>query len=62
MESEGLTSEQYNAANPYWNRVWLVPVVTSTNSSNVVTSVQHDFSLCSAPRGRHEGAVHAGDL
>ncbi len=48
MESEGLTSEQYNAANPYWNYVWLVPVVTSTNSSNVVTSVQHDFSLCSA--------------
>lgn len=48
MAQEGLTSEAYNAANPYWNRVWLVPVVTAVNSSNVVTSVQHDFSLCSA--------------
>lgn len=47
MQREGLTSEEYNAANPYWNCVWLVPVVTAVNSSNVVTSVQHDFSLCS---------------
>lgn len=48
MQSEGLTSEEYNKTYPYWNHMWLVPVVTATNSSNVVTSVQHDFSLCSA--------------
>ena len=48
MMRDGLTSEQYNAANPDWNRVVLVPVVTALNSSNILTSVLHDFSLCSA--------------
>lgn len=45
MLRDGLTSEQYNKANPEWNTVVLVPVVTTQNSSNILTSVQHDFSL-----------------
>ena len=48
MQRDGLTAEQYAAAYPDWNRVMLVPVVTAVNSSNILTSVQHDFSLCSA--------------
>ncbi len=48
MQQESITSEDYNAAYPKWNKVLLVPVVTAVNSSNVVTKVQHDFSLCSA--------------
>lgn len=48
MQRDGLTTEQYAAAYPDWNRVMLVPVVTAVNSSNILTSVQHDFSLCSA--------------
>ena len=48
MERDGLTSEQYAATYPDWNRVMLVPVVTAVNSSGILTSVQHDFSLCSA--------------
>lgn len=52
MKAEGLTSEQWNAAHPDWNRVTLLPVaVTSaTNQQTGVTSqvsVSHDFSLSS---------------
>ncbi|MBQ7443998.1 MAG: DUF4270 domain-containing protein [Bacteroidaceae bacterium] len=52
MEREGLTSEQWNAAHPDWNRAMLVPVVvknTTNASTGTVTevSVTHDFSLSS---------------
>lgn len=48
MQRDGLTSDQYDATYADWNRVVLVPVVTTVNSSNILTSVQNDFSLCSA--------------
>ena len=52
MAKEGLTSEQWEARHPDWNRVIVTPVaVTSTtNQSTGVTSqvsVRHDFSLTS---------------
>ena len=50
MAAEGLTSEQWNAAHPDWNRVVLLPVAvtTTTNQQTGITtqvSVNHDFSL-----------------
>ncbi|MCR5180886.1 MAG: DUF4270 domain-containing protein [Bacteroidaceae bacterium] len=52
MQAEGLTSAQWNAAHPDWNKVLLIPVdvTTSTTSSGVSTqvSINHDFSLTSA--------------
>ena len=37
--------QKWEAANPDWNKVLLVPVVSTTNSSGNITSVHHDFSL-----------------
>ena len=50
MLNEGLTSAQWNAAHPDWNKVVVTPVVvnSTTNQSTGVTryvSVTHDFSL-----------------
>lgn len=52
MKAEGLTSEQWNARYPDWNRVLLIPVsvTTVTNQSTGVTTqvgISHDFSLTS---------------
>lgn len=51
MKALGLTEEEWEAANPDWNRVVLVPVTiaTATNSSGEVAqvSVNQDLSLCS---------------
>lgn len=52
MAAEGLSSEQWNAAHPDWNRVALLPVTvtTATNQQTGITtqvSVSHDFSLSS---------------
>lgn len=53
MKAEGLTSEQWNAKYPDWNRVLLIPVsvTTVTNQSTGTTTqvgISHDFSLTSA--------------
>ena len=52
MASEGLTSAQWNATHPDWNKVLvtLVSITTNTSSSGTSyqTSVSHDFSLTSA--------------
>ena len=53
MKAEGLTSDEWNAKYPDWNRVVLVPVsvTTTTNQSTGVTQqvrISHDFSLTSA--------------
>lgn len=52
MTAKGMTSDQWNAAYPKWNKVTLVPVkVTSvTNQSTGITepvSITHDFSVTS---------------
>ncbi|MBQ7496045.1 MAG: DUF4270 domain-containing protein [Bacteroidaceae bacterium] len=53
MAEEHLTSEQWNALYPDWNRVLLIPVsITTTTDSSTGTAkqvaVNHDFSLTSA--------------
>lgn len=52
MASEGLTSAQWNATHPDWNKVLVTPVSITTNTSSsgtsYQTSVSHDFSLTSA--------------
>ena len=51
MKASGMTKEAWEAANPDWNHVVLVPVTvaTTTNSygENAQVSVNHDMSLCS---------------
>lgn len=52
MREKGLTSEQYNQANPDWNKAVVVPVVVRTITDpttqlKVQVSVTHDFSLSS---------------
>lgn len=51
MKATGLTEEDWEAANPDWDHVVIVPVTVATNtdSYNNVTlvSVNHDLSLCS---------------
>ena len=52
MATERLTSEQWNAAHPDWNKVLVIPVsvTTTTNQSTGLTTqvaVSHDFSLSS---------------
>lgn len=48
MQAEGLTSEQYNAAYPNWNRVVVTPVVVTSNTSGYTVSVEPEFSLSRA--------------
>ncbi len=45
--SRKLKYQKWEAANPNWNKVLLVPVSTTVNSSSTITSVYHDFSLAS---------------
>ena len=40
-----MTEEEWMTANPDWNKVMLIPVVTSTNSSGAQVSVTHDLNL-----------------
>ena len=51
MKSKSMTSEEWNAANPDWNKVIVTPVVVTTNTTSSgttnQTSVTHDFSLTS---------------
>lgn len=52
MANQGLTSEQWNATYPDWNKVVVTPVVVKSNSTSTGVSSQisvtHDFSLTSA--------------
>lgn len=52
MKAQGMSSAQWNAAHPNWNKVVITPVVVTTNTSSsgtvFQTSVTHDFSLTSA--------------
>ena len=43
--AQGISEETWAAQHPDWNRVVLVPVVTSTNSSGAMVSVTHDLGL-----------------
>ncbi|MBQ0049970.1 MAG: DUF4270 domain-containing protein [Bacteroidales bacterium] len=43
----GITEEVWAKENPDWNKVLLIPVVTSSNSSGVQTSVSHNMQLTS---------------
>jgi hypothetical protein len=45
--SEGLTTAQWEAKHPDWNKVVLVPVVNTVNSSSVIVKTVHDLSLAS---------------
>ncbi len=45
MAKDGLTEAQWEAQNPDWNKVVLIPVNTSTNSSGYQVSVTHDLGL-----------------
>lgn len=47
-KEEGLTEEQWVAKNPDWNKVVIIPVVYSSNSSGVITNVSHDMGMNSA--------------
>ena len=53
MQSEGLTSEQWNERHPDWNRVVLIPVVLTTTTNQTTglttpTAITNEFSLTSA--------------
>lgn len=49
MAREGLTSGQYDAAYPDWNRVVVIPVSQTTNTSGNVVAVTPDFTFsCTA--------------
>lgn len=40
-----MTETEWMTANPDWNKVVLIPVITSTNSSGIQVSVTHDLNL-----------------
>ncbi len=42
---EGVTEEEWAERHPDWNKVLLIPVVTSSNTSGSQVSVNHDMSL-----------------
>lgn len=44
-KKEGISEAEWAAKNPDWNKVILVPVVATTNSSNVLTNVTHDMTM-----------------
>ena len=41
----GISEAEWEAKNPDWNKILLIPVVTSTNSSGILTSVSHDMQM-----------------
>ncbi len=43
--AQGITEEQWALQNPDWNKVLLIPVTTSSNTSGVQVSVTHDLGL-----------------
>ena len=44
-DQPAMTEDEWEAAHDGWNRVLLIPVVTSTNASGNQVSVTHDLSL-----------------
>lgn len=44
---QGISEDEWAKQNPDWNKVLLVPVITSSNSSGNQTSVSHDMQLTS---------------
>ncbi|MEE1222087.1 MAG: DUF4270 family protein, partial [Bacteroidaceae bacterium] len=53
-KEQGISEEEWERRNPDWNKVLLIPVITSTSSvntsgtsSSVQVSVNHDMSLTS---------------
>ncbi len=44
-QKAGITEEEWAELHPDWNKVLLIPVVTSTNTSGSQVSVNHDMSL-----------------
>ena len=47
-EKEGITEAAWEAQHPDWNKVVLIPVTVSSNSSGYTTSVNHDMGMNSA--------------
>ena len=47
-EKAGITEAEWEAQHPDWNKVLLIPVTVSSNSSGYTTSVNHDMGLNSA--------------
>jgi hypothetical protein len=45
MKQENLTETQWEAKYPDWNKVVVIPVNTSTNTSGYEVSVTHDISM-----------------
>ena len=45
MKQENLTETQWEAKHPDWNKVVVIPVNTSTNTSGYEVSVTHDISM-----------------
>ncbi len=43
--SEGISEDEWAEQHPDWNKVLLIPVVTSSNTSGTEVSVNHDMSL-----------------
>lgn len=44
-QDEGITEEQWAAKHPNWNKVAIIPVQISTNTSGNQTSVVHDMNM-----------------
>ncbi len=44
-QKAGITEEEWATLHPDWNKVLLIPVVTSTNTSGSQVSVNHDMGL-----------------
>lgn len=51
MRKENLTEDEWKAAHPNWNKVYIIPVEISTSTNGygqaTETKVNHDLSLCS---------------
>ena len=47
-EKEGITEAAWEAQHPDWNKMVLIPVTVSSNSSGYTTSVNHDMGMNSA--------------
>ena len=45
MQQENLTEAQWEAKYPEWNKVVIIPVKTSTNTSGYEVSVTHDMNM-----------------
>ncbi|MCD8285061.1 MAG: DUF4270 domain-containing protein, partial [Prevotellaceae bacterium] len=44
-QKAGITEDEWAAQHPDWNKVLLIPVTTSSNTSGTEVSVDHDMSL-----------------